>query len=486
MQTTDRPSPRTGVRPPEPARAGWALALTSLSFFMVALDALVVITALPAIRAGLGGSLSTLEWTVNAYTLTFAAGIITAAALGDRLGRRRMYVAGLLLFTVASAACAVAPSAAALIAARAVQGVGAAFVTPLSLTILTAAFPANRRGAVMGIWGGLGGLAIACGPLVGGAVVEGLNWHWIFWVNVPIGLATAAASRFRLAESRGPGTRLDLPGMVLAATAATAVAWGLVRAADVGWGSLQVIGSLALGAALTVGLMAWERRAVAPMLPPGLLRIREFAAANLTGFCSFAAITSAAFLMSQYLQLGLGYSPLATGLRFLPWTATPTLIAPLAGVLADRIGTRPLMSAGLALQAAGLAYIAVVATTSTAYGQLVLPLVVAGVGISMALPSTPTAALGAVAPPDMGKASGVLNTLQRFGGVFGVAVVSAVFAGSGALTSQVNIVSGFRPALAVSAGLSLLGAASALWVRGRGSVPSLTQRPEPVPVPAGR
>src|SRR5260221_7986741 len=191
--------------------AGWALALTSVAFFMTALDALVVITALPAIHAGLGGSISTLEWTVNAYTLTLAAGIITAAALGDRFGRRRMYVAGLLLFTAASAACALAPSIGLLIGARAIQGLGAALITPLSLTILASAFPAERRGVVVGIMGAIGGLAIAGGPLVGGAIVQGLGWHWIFWLNVPIGLAAAALAMSRLPESRGPTARSDVP-----------------------------------------------------------------------------------------------------------------------------------------------------------------------------------------------------------------------------------------------------------------------------------
>jgi EmrB/QacA subfamily drug resistance transporter len=463
---------RPGSQPPAAAPGAglpasqrrWALALTTVAFFMVALDALVVITALPAIHASIGGSVSTLEWTVNAYTLTFAAGIITAAAIGDRLGRRRVYTGGLLAFTVASAACALAPSTGTLIAARAVQGIGAAFVTPLSLTILTSAFPAVRRGAIVGIWGGIGGLAVAAGPLIGGAVVQGLNWHWIFWVNAPIGLAAAALSAARLPESRGPATRLDLPAVALAVGGTAAIAWALVRTADVGWGSAQVIAGLALGTVLLAALVAWERRAVAPMLPPHLLRIRSFAAANIAGFCSMGAITSAAFLMSQFFQLGLGYSPLATGLRFLPWTATPVLIAPAAGVLADRIGTRPLLAAGLALQAAGLGWVALAAARTVGYGQLVLPLIVAGVGISMALPAAPTAALGAVPPPDMGKASGVLNTLQRFGSVFAVAVITAVFAGSGHLGAATSVISGFRPALAVSAGLSLLGAVAALAI----------------------
>ena len=442
----------------------WALVLTSVAFFMTALDALVVVTALPAIHAGLGGSVGTLEWTVNAYTLPFAAGIITAAALGDRLGRRRMYVTGLLTFTIASAACALAPDASALIAARAVQGLGAALVAPLGLTILAAAFPPERRGSIVGIWGAIGGLAVAGGPLVGGAVVQGLSWHWIFWINVPIGLLAALLSAAFLPESRGQAHRLDIGGVSLVATGAVALAWGLVRTTDSGWGSAQVIGALSLGTLLIASFMWWEARVPAPMLPLRLLRVRAFTAANATGFMSMAAITSAAFLMSQFFQLGLGYSPFATGLRFLPWTATPLLVAPLAGRLGDRIGNMPLMAAGMALQAAGLGWTALEVTSGASYTQLVLPLVIAGVGISMTIPTTPTAALGAVPPADLGTASGVQSTLQRFGAVFGVAIVSAIFSASGHLGSVPSVISGVRPALAASAGLSLLGALTALAV----------------------
>jgi len=459
--------------------AGWALALTSVAFFMTALDSLVVITALPAIHASLGGSISTLEWTVNAYTLTLAAGIITGAALGDRFGRRRMYVTGLLLFTAASAACALAPSTGLLIGARAIQGMGAALITPLSLTILASAFPAERRGAVVGVMGAIGGLAIAGGPLVGGAVVDGLGWHWIFWLNVPIGLAAATLAMSRLPESHGPAARLDLPGAALAATGAVALAWGLVRTTDVGWASPQVIGALMLAALLIAGFIAWERRASEPMLPLRLLRIPAFAAANATGFLMFASITSAAFLMAQYFQLGLGYSPLGAGLRFLPWTLTPLLIAPAAGALADKIGSRPLMVLGLAMQGAGLAWIALGATSTTSYGRFVLPLIAAGVGISMAIPTVPTTALNAVPPADMGKASGVQNTLQRFGAVFGVAIVAAVFSANGHLGSPATLISGFRPALAAAAGLSALGALVALGAGARHRSPSAS--PEQAP-----
>jgi EmrB/QacA subfamily drug resistance transporter len=466
--------------------AAWALALTSVAFFMTALDALVVITALPAIHAGLGGSVSTLEWTVNAYTLTLAAGIITAAALGDRLGRRRMYVAGLLLFTVASAACALAPNASLLIAARAVQGLGAALVTPLSLTILAESFPAERRATTVGIWGAIGGLAIAGGPLIGGAVVQGLDWHWIFWINVPIGLAACVLSMSRLPESYGPAARLDLPGVTLAAGGAVALAWGLVRTADIGWGSPQVIGALIAAVVLLACFIAWERRVSEPMLPLRLLRLRSFGAANATGFLMFGSITAAAFLMSQYFQLGLGHSPLSTGLRFLPWTLTPLVIAPAAGSLADRIGARPLMVVGLAMQGAGLGWIALNATDTAGYGGFVLPLIIAGVGISMAIPTIPTSALNAVPPADMGKASGVQSTLQRFGAVFGVAIVAAVFSANGHLGSPATVVSGFRPALAAAAGLSVAGALAALGAGSRRRSLAAAQEEVPALVTAGR
>jgi EmrB/QacA subfamily drug resistance transporter len=457
------------------SRPGWALALMSVAFFMVILDSLVVITALPAIHRDLAAGLSTLEWTINAYSLTAAAGIITAAALGDRLGRRRVFALGLLLFSASSAACALAPSVGFLIAARAVQGAGAALVIPLSLTILTSAFPAARRGAIVGIWGGLGGLAVAGGPLVGGAVTQGLDWHWIFWINVPIGLAAAALSVWRLPESYGPATRLDLPAVVLVSGGAVGAVWGLVRANEAGWTSLETVATLGLGLLLLAAFVAWELRASEPMLPMGLFRNRTFAAASATAFLMSASILSAAFLASQYFQLVLGNSPFGTGLRFLPWTATPVAVAPLAGMLSDRVGRRPVMVLGLLLQGVGLAWIARIATVGTGYGQLVLPLVIAGVGISMALAATPAAAMGAVAPRDMGRASGATNTLQRFGGVFGVAVASAVFAANGHLGSAAGFTAGFRPALTAVAGLSLLGALSALAV-------SRARAPEAVPV----
>ncbi len=458
---------------------GLVLALTSVAFFMVSLDALVVVTALPAIHRSIGGAIGTLEWAVNGYGLTFAAGIITAAALGERLGRRRVYVAGLTVFTLASAACAVAPDAGLLIAARAVQGLGAAAVTPLALTILAAAFPVERRGAVVGIFGGISGLAVAGGPLVGGAVTQGLDWHWIFWINVPFGVFAVLGSLLFLPAGRAVGAadpgpaRLDVPGAALSAGGAALLAWGLVRAGESGWGDSAGLAGLLGGLAVLAGFVAWERRAASPMLPLRLLRVRTFAAANVTAFMSFGAIMSAAFLTAQYFQLGLGYSPLTAGLRMLPWTATPMVVAPVAGAVADRVGTRPLLVAGLAMQAAGLAWVALLASagpvlaSTGGYGRYVVPFVLAGVGISMAIPTVPTAALSSVPPADVGQASGVTNTTQRFGGAFGIAVVSAVFAAHGHLGTAASFTAGYRPAMLGAAGLSLLGAVAAVAISRR-------------------
>jgi EmrB/QacA subfamily drug resistance transporter len=445
---------------------GWVLGLTSLSFFMVVLDGLVVITALPRMQQDLHVGLGTLQWTVNAYGIAFAAGVITAAALGDRFGRRRVFVAGLALFTLASAACALAPDASLLVVARTVQGLGGAAVLPLSLTILTNAFPVERRGAVVGIYGGLAGLAVAGGPLVGGGLTQGIDWHWIFWANLPLGIVGSVLSSRLLPESRGADVRLDLPGVALVSAGAVAVVWALVRAAAVGWGSTEIGGTLAGGATLLAAFVAWERRAREPILPLGMLRNRAFAAGNATAFLMNGAIFGGAFLVTQYFQLGLAYSPVQAGIRLLPFTMTPIVVAPLAGVLSDRIGRRPVISTGLALQALGFAWVAVHGTTRAGYLQLVLALLVAGVGVSMALPAVPAAVLGAVPPAEMGKASGINNMMQRFGSVFAVAVVSAVAAAHGHAGSA-GVVAGFRPALAVCAVLSLLGAAAALAVRSR-------------------
>ena len=448
----------------------WTVALTAIGSLMAALDTLVVAAALTTIRTDLGASVAQLEWTVNAYNLSFAVLLITGVALGDRFGRRRLYAAGLVLFALASVACALAPSVGWLIAARAVQGAGAALLMPLGLALLSAAFPPEKRGAAIGIFSAITGIAVAAGPLVGGAVVEGIAWEWIFWLNVPIGLIAAPLVSRKLRESRGPDSAVDLPGLALVTGGAFALVWALVRANDAGWGSLEVAGSLVLGAALIAGFVAWERRAPAPMIPLHLFRSRSFSAGNTAIFFTFASLFGCVFLFAQFMQTALGLGPLDAGLRLIPWTITFMVVAPVAGALADRIGERPLILTGLPLQAAGLIWLAAVAEPGAAYSALVLPLIVAGVGVSMAIPAGQNAVVGESETAELGKAAGANSMMRELGGVFGIAVLVAVFAAAGGYASAREFSDGFGAAVTTAAGLSLAGALAALALPRRKTV----------------
>jgi EmrB/QacA subfamily drug resistance transporter len=446
----------------------WTFAITSVALFMTTLDNLVVTTALPVIRKDLDASLSGLEWTVNAYTLTFAVLLLTGAALGDRFGRRRLFTIGLAIFTLASAAAALAPSIEVLIAARALQGLGGAIVTPLTLTILSAAVPAERRGLVLGAWGGISGLAVAIGPLVGGAVVQGISWQWIFWLNVPIGLALIPLAALRLRESRGPNDALDLPGVGLASAGLLGIVWGLVRGNSVGWGSLEIVSSLSAGLFVLALFVLWELRAAQPMLPLRFFRNRTFAAANLASLLMFFGMFGSIFLLAQFFQTVQGYSPLDAGLRILPWTAMPIFVAPIAGALSDRIGGRPLMVTGLSLQAIGLAWIGFVTTPTGAYSHVVAPFVLSGIGMALYFAPVANVVLSSVKPEEEGQASGANNAIRELGGVFGVAVLASVFAHYGGYGTGQSFVDGLTPAIYVGAGLVAAGAVAALGVsRGR-------------------
>jgi EmrB/QacA subfamily drug resistance transporter len=458
-------------------RLGWVLGLTSTAYFMVALDATVVSTALPRMQADLDVGLTSLQWTLNAYGIAFAAGIITAAALGDRFGRRLIFTIGLALFTIASGACAVAPSAADLIAARTVQGLGGAIVLPLSLTILTTAFPVERRGTIVGIYGGLAGLAVAAGPLVGGAVTEGLNWHWIFWINVPIGVAAVALSVRLLPESHGARERLDLTGVGLVTGGVVAIVWALVRASQAGWASPEIVTTLTAGAVLLVAFVAWENHVREPMVPLRLFGVRAFAMGNATTFLMSGAIFAGAYLVAEEFQFARHYSPVSTGLRLLPFFATPMVISPLAGALSDKTGRRPVMVTGLALLTAGFIWVALKGSLTTSWVELTVALLVAGIGISMALPTVPTAVLNAVAPHEMGKASGINYMAQRLGGVFAIAISTAVFAANGHLGTPASVTAGFRPALAACAGFALLATLSATAITSGTDEPRLDPEP---------
>jgi EmrB/QacA subfamily drug resistance transporter len=457
----------TNVRTPSTTRLRWVLGLTSTAYFMVVLDALVVITALPQMQRDLHADLASLQWTVNSYGIAFAAGIITAAALGDRFGRRRVFNIGLALFTLSSAACALAPNVGELVVARTVQGLGAAVVMPLSLTILTTAFPPERRGLIIGIYGGLAGLAVAAGPIVGGVVAERLDWHWIFWLNVPIGLVALALGARLLPESHGAPERLDLVGVGLVSGGVVGLVWALVRANDIGWSSPEIVGSLLAGAVLLLAFVGWEQRVAEPMMPMRLFHNRAFAVGNVTTFLMSGATFAAAFLITQEFQFARGYSPISTGVRLLPFFATPMVVSPIAGALSDRIGRRPIMLTGLALQAVGYAWVAARGALSTSWVEIVLGLLVAGVGISMALPTVPTAVLNAVSQHEMGKASGVNYMAQRFGAVFSLAIASAVFAAHGHLGSPAAVTAGFRPALWSCVIFAVLAALTAIAITAR-------------------
>lgn len=445
----------------------WVLALTSIASFMVALDALVITTALSTLRADLDASIASLEWTVNAYLLSFAVLIITASALGDRFGRRRLFAVGIGLFTVASAACAVAPNVGWLIAARTMQGVGEAFVLPLGMALLTAAFPDDERAGALGLFSGITGLAVLGGPVVGGAIADGLDWRWIFWINVPIGLVLVPFVFRHIRESDRVRSAFDLPGVVLMTGSTLGLMWGLVRSNSAGWGSFEVLVTLASGAMLAIAFVAWERRAPEPMLPLAFFRSRAFAWGNAASFFLYASLFGTLFFLAQFLQAAQGYGPLDAGLRLLPWTATLFLTAPIAGAVVNRIGERPLITIGLFLQATGMLWISLVATPGTAYPLLVPPLIVAGMGVSMAMPAVQNAILGAVPPSQAGKASGAFNMLRQLGAAFGIAILVAVFVGIGGYDSAQAFSEGFAPAIGVSAALSLLGAVVGLGVPGR-------------------
>jgi EmrB/QacA subfamily drug resistance transporter len=459
----------------------WVLALASLASLMVALDTLVVTTALSTIRLDLGASIAELEWTVNAYNLSFAVLLMTGAAFGDRFGRRRMFALGLGVFVAGSAACALAPGVGTLIAARAVQGAGAALVMPIGLALVSTAFAPERRGRALGVYFGLTGLSVASGPVVGGAITEGLAWEWIFWLNVPLGVALIPFVLRQIRESFGPDNAIDLPGLALVTFAAFGVVWGLVRGNPAGWGSPEVVGSLLAGVALAAAFVAWELRARHPMLPMRFFRSRAFSAGNVSVFFSVASLFGAVFFLAQFLQTGLGYGPLGAGLRLLPWTLTLFFVAPAAGALVDRFGERPFMVAGLTLQGIGMGWIAAIADPGMAYGELIAPLIVAGCGVSMSFPAAQNSVISSVPADAVGKAAGTNSTMRELGGVFGIAILVAVFSGTGGYASPQAFTDGFAPALGVTAGLSLVGALVGLGLPGRRPPRRVAPTPEARP-----
>ena len=439
------------------ARKGWTLAIVSLGLFMVVLDNLVVNVALPSIHRDLGASIQGLEWIVNAYVLAYAVLLLTGAALGDRFGRKRMFIAGLSLFTLSSMAAAVAPSIGLLIAARAAQGVGAAIVTPLTLTLLAGAFPPERRGIALGVWSGISGTAVALGPLVGGAVIQAASWHWIFWINVPIGAVLVGLAAVRLTESRGPTRPLDLPGVTLASGGLFGIVFGLVRSQSQGWTSPDVVIALAAGVVLMLAFIVYERRASEPMLPMSFFAKRSFAVTNAVSLAMYFGMFGSIFFLSQFLQNVLHNTPLQAGIKMLVWTGATMVVSPLAGFFSERYGSRPFMVAGLALQALGLGWLATIASVDQSYGSMIVPFILAGSGMALVFAPAANAVLASVGTDQVGQASGATNAIRELGGTLGIAVLATVFTSYGtSYGSAQAFVDGLIPAMWV--GVAVLGA----------------------------
>jgi EmrB/QacA subfamily drug resistance transporter len=446
-------------------KLAWTFAITTIALFMTALDNLVVVTALPRIQKDLNASLSSLEWTVNAYTLTFAVLLLTGAALGDRFGRKRLFLIGLTIFTGASVLAALSNSSDMLVTARALQGLGGAIVTPLTLTILAAEVPPEKRGAILGAWGGIAGLAVAIGPVIGGAIVSGIAWEWIFWINVPIGAVALPLAWLHLRETRGPYGKLDIPGLVLAVAGLFCIVWGVVRSNTLGWGSGEVLGFIIGGVVLIVLFCWWEARTPTAMLPMRFFRNRAFAATNGVSVAMYFGMFGSIFLLTQYLQNVLGYSPIAAGIRMLAWTGVTMFVAPVAGALSDKFGGRPFMAAGLALQAIALGWMAAVATVPPMpFSHLVAPFVIAGIGMGLFFAPVANVVLSSVRPEEEGQASGANNALREMGGVFGVAVLAAIFANQGGYGLPQVFVDGLKPAVWTGAVVVAVGALIALLI----------------------
>jgi EmrB/QacA subfamily drug resistance transporter len=438
------------------------LVIVSLGLFMTVLDNLVVNVALPSIHRDLGASIQTLEWTVNAYILTYAVLLLTGAALGDRLGRKRMFMIGIAVFTAGSAAAALSPTIDLLIAARAVQGVGAAIVTPLTLTLLAEAFPPEQRGLALGVWSGISGIGVAAGPLVGGALTQVASWHWIFWVNVPVGLALVPLAAARLAESRGASRHLDLPGVALASSGLFGLVYGLVRSQTVGWGAEQVIIPLALGALLIAAFVVQELRTDEPMLPMQFFASRGFSVTNAVSIAMYFGMFGSIFFLSQFLQNVLHNTPLEAGVKLLVWTGAVMVVAPAAGFLSERYGSRLFMVAGLGLQAIALGWLAALASVDQSYLSMVAPFLLAGSGMALVFAPSANAVLASVRTAQTGQASGATNAIRELGGVLGIAVLATVFTSHGSYTSPQAFVSGLTPALWVGVAVLALGALIAL------------------------
>lgn len=469
-----------------------AITAASLPMFMATLDNLVITNALPAMAADLGASIEELQWFVNSFTLAFATFILAAAALGDRIGRRTVFLAAIGVFTAASVLVAFSTEPWMVIASRAVQGFGAAGIMPLSLTLLAGSVPKRLRPMAIGIWGGVAGLGVALGPLIGGAVIEGWNWQAIFWLNVPVGLIAIPLALAALPNALGARVRIDLPGVVLAGLGVLGLVFGIVRGNDAGWDSAEVLSALIAGGLLIAAFVWWESRATAPLLPLRLFRDRSFTAANLVGFWFSFGMFGSVFILIQFLQVVQGASPLEAGVQTMPWTLAPMFVAPIAGAIAPRVGTRTLMVVGLAMQTVALTWLALQLDPGVAYGALIGPFLLAGVGMALVFAPMSTAVLAHMPEDDHAKASGTNSTLREVGVALGVAVLTAVFTGAGGEITPTGFTDAAVPAVLVGAGALAVAFVAALFLpagrgtggHGAGDAPAEASEPVAAELPA--
>jgi EmrB/QacA subfamily drug resistance transporter len=444
-----------------------AVVAASLPMFMATLDNLVMTTALPVVRADLGSTVGQLAWFMNAYTLAFATFMLPAATLGDRLGRRRVMIAGVTVFTLASIASALSTSSEALIAARALQGFGAAAIMPLSLSLLASSVPERMRAAAIGIWGGVSGLGVALGPVIGGAVVQGVSWRAIFWLNVPVAVVAVPLLVYAVRESRGAWQRLDLVGTALLGGAVFLGIWGIVHGNDDGWSSRGVLLPLVAAGLLVPAYVAWARGRSYAVLPLRLFSSRGFSVANVVGLTFTMGMFGAVFLLSQYLQVVEGYSPLEAGVRTLPWTAAPMVVAPIAGALVNRTGVRALLLTGLSLQTGALVWFSYLAEHGSSYAAFVVPLAMAGVGMGLTFAPSATAVLQGLPDGDFAVASSSNSTVREFGVAFGIALLTAVFLGNGGQISPTGYDGAVGPALLTGAAAVAVAVVAAVFAPGR-------------------
>jgi EmrB/QacA subfamily drug resistance transporter len=416
------------IRLNEGNRRWWTLAAMCFALFMIMLDNTVVNVALPSIQDDLGASLSGLEWTVNIYTLTFAVLLVTGGRLGDILGRRRMFLFGVVVFAVSSAAIGLAPDEGWLVAGRAIQGAGAAFMMPATLSIITVTFPAEERGKAIGTWAGVSALALAIGPVLGGALAEYVSWRAIFFLNLPVAVGAVVVTLFAAQESRDESTEhtIDWPGIAALSAGLTALVLALVEGNSWGWGSPEIVALLVTAAVGLGGFALIEPRVREPMVDFSLFRSKTFLGANIVAFIVSFAMFAMFFFIALYLQNILGYSAVEAGVRFLPSTLMIVLIAPVAGRLADRVGPRPLIVIGLMLTTCAL-FLQTRIDVGTGYGLLLPAFILMGIGMALVMSPMSTAAMNSVAPEKAGVGSGILSMSRMVGATFGVAAIGALF-----------------------------------------------------------